>query len=156
MSYVNDWKQLGVISLWRYNYPDDIDYPGWHFTADDVGCHSLTLLLNAFEKEQKESQKKIIITSPNKAILDVPNNRVGVAEWIAPSELLISFSTKPDTWFFNEDPARVHLTIGKRWIGELKWVIDGIMTGESNDWIGNNDGKEQLLWYWRYPKPRNS
>ena len=155
MSYINDWKQQGIISLWRYHYPDDIDYPNWHFTADNIGCHSLILLLNAFEKEHKEVEKKIIITPPNKAILDVPNNRVGVAECVSPKELLLSFSTKSDDWFFNADTDHTHLVIGKRWISEFKWVIDGVMTGESNDWIGKNDGREELLWYWRYPKPIN-
>lgn len=155
MSYVNDWKQQGIISLWRYSYPDDIDYPNWHLTADDIGCLSLILLLKAFEKEQQENEKIIVITPPTKNILEVLNNRVGVAKWQAPKELLISYSSKVDMWSFDDNTERAHLTIGKRWIGEIKWMIDGIMTGESNDWIGKNDGKEELLWYWRYPKPRN-
>lgn len=154
MLYADNWKQQGVISLWRYQYPDDIYYPNWHLTADMIGCHSLLLLLKAFEKDQKENSKIIKITKPDNDILSVPNNRVGVAQCDVPEELNIIYSKQADKWEFSVglDPAQ--LIIGKNWIAEIKWAIDGIMTGESNSWIGSNDGKEELLWYWRYPESK--
>ncbi|UYZ83209.1 hypothetical protein MTZ49_11455 [Entomomonas sp. E2T0] len=154
MSYVENWKQQGVISLWRYQYPDDIHYPNWHITADDIGCLSLMLLLKAFEKDQKINHKTITITAPSNEILGIPNNRVGVAKWIAPKEWHISFCKQSEKWEFSAGLEPATLTIGKNWLSEIRWAIDGIMTGESNSWVGINDGKEEVLWYWRYPKAK--
>lgn len=152
MSFVSNWKQQGIISLWRYEYPDDIHYPNWHLTADEVGCVSLMLLLKAFEKDQQENFRTIKITAPDDAILGVPNNRVGRAKWQAPTEWHISYSKKSDEWSFSDQTEPAQLIIGKNWFGELKWAFDGIIVGEGDSWIGDSAGKEELLWYWRYPQ----
>lgn len=155
MSSVLNWKQRGIISLWRYEYPDDIHYPNWHLTADELGCMSLMRILNTFETEQQECSYVFDITPPDDRILSVPNNQVGSARWFAPAQWQISFSKYPNKWAFSANVApKAELTIGKNWFGEIKWAIDGIIVGEGDSWIGDSGGSEELLWYWGYPQSK--
>ena len=145
MQLANSWKQSGRISLWRYT-ENERNFPGWHINADSAGCESLLALLEVLSADGGGS-RTVAIATPTKAQLDVPNNKAGLATWVAPDKLRMTFSPNPEEWFFSSaiDPAEI--TVGTSWLAPLREGIAGIPNGHGDYSIG--DRKSGLpLWFW--------
>lgn len=151
MSEITAWKQAGTISLWHYT-ENERNYPGWHLTGDRTGCASLATLLRAFEKLAAEAHRTVAVSTPNKHILAVPNNRGGRAAFRAPSKWRITYlpdADKAQIWQFSEQNAVLELTLGNDALIELLDGIEGVPAGKGDYSIGL-DGNEPL-WFWRWP-----
>ncbi|MBB5884906.1 hypothetical protein DYQ93_03355 [Xanthomonas sp. LMG 8992] len=137
------WTQSGRISLWRY-LENERNYPGWHLNADSAGCQSLLTLLDALAADGVGS-RTLLITAPSKAELGVPNNRRGLAAWVAPEKLRLTLSTTDDHWSFPVDAEPAALEIGSGWLAALREGIAGIAKGRGDYAIGKGNHR---LWFW--------
>ncbi|MCW0386532.1 hypothetical protein NB722_001071 [Xanthomonas sacchari] len=137
------WTQTGRISLWRY-LENERNYPGWHFNADPAGCQSLLALLDALAADGAGS-RTLLITAPSKTELGVPNNRRGLAAWVAPEKLRFTLSTTDDHWSFPVDAAPAALEVGSAWLAALREGIAGIANGKGDYAIGKGSHR---LWFW--------
>jgi hypothetical protein len=145
MQLADSWKQSGRISLWRYT-ENERNFPGWHLNADAAGCRSLLGLFEALAADGAGS-RTVAITAPMKAQLSVPNNKIGLAAWVAPEKLRITASPIAEEWSFpaHLDPAI--FTVGSAWLPQLREGIAGIPEGRGDYSIGNR--KSSLaLWFW--------
>jgi hypothetical protein len=144
----HSWKQSGSVSLWRYT-ENLRNYPGWHLTADAVGCASVVTLLDALESDNSAVSRTIALVPPTPAVLAVPNNRSSAV--IAPEKLRMSFSLAPSQWSFTESAAPAELTFGSNWLPQLRRAIAGISRGEGDYSIGESGGGNLPLWFWWQP-----
>src|SRR5438105_1048742 len=102
-SPVQAWKQRGLVFLWRY-LENERNYPGWHFTADDLGATSFCELLRAMGSFAVPSHRTLVVTPPTTSVLAVPNNRNGAAPWVAPDKWRIAHLPEPENaeiWRFD-------------------------------------------------------
>ncbi|MEO8366552.1 MAG: hypothetical protein ABI538_10135 [Pseudoxanthomonas sp.] len=145
MKLVNSWNQSGLVSIWRYT-DNERNYPGWHLNADGAGCQSLLALLEALASYGTGS-RSVAVTAPTKAQLRVPNNKAGLAAWVAPDRLRVTFSLAPDEWSFPPalDPAAI--TFGSDWVEQLREGIAGIPQRRGDYAIGDRKGGLPL-WFW--------
>jgi hypothetical protein len=145
MQHANSWKQSGRVSLWRYT-ENERNYPGWHLNADAAGCQSLLALLVALSADGHGS-RTVAITAPTKAELNVPNNKSGLAAWVAPDKLRVALSSDPEEWSFPPQVDPAALTIGSGWLARLGEGIAGIPAGRGDYAIGDRKGGLPL-WFW--------
>ena len=144
----HSWKQAGSVALWRYR-ENQHNFPGWHITADTVGCASLLALLDALAADGRTSSRTLAVQAPTPAILSVPNNRS--SGWRSPSKLRLSFSATPSEWSFPESSEPAALTLGFEWLPALRQGIAGIPNGEGDYSIGKAGGGNLQLWFWWQP-----
>ncbi|WP_082143545.1 hypothetical protein [Xanthomonas sp. NCPPB 1128] len=137
------WTQSGRISLWRY-LQNERNYPGWHLNADPAGCQSLLALLDGLVADGA-GFRTILITAPSKAELGVPNNRRGLAAWVAPEKLRLTLSTIDDHWSFPVGAAPAALEVGSAWLAALREGVAGIARGQGDHAIGKGGHR---LWFW--------
>ena|SRR5690606_2625984 len=145
MSVANSWKQSGRISLWRYT-ENERNFPGWHLNADAAGCQSLLALLDALAADGTGS-RTVTVTAPTKAQLSVPNNKDGLAAWMAPDKLRVTFSPTAHEWSFPSQLDPAVITVGSAWLAQLRDGIVGIPTGRGDYSIGDRKGGLPL-WFW--------
>jgi hypothetical protein len=141
------WKQSGKVSLWYYT-ENERSFPGWHLTADRVGCESLIALLDALAAEGIAASRLVEVRPPSKAQLGIPNNKSGLAAWKAPNKLRIAFSENPQEWSFPLDLDPAVLTIGSDWLAPLREGISGIPHGHGDYSIGPTGKGSPGLWFW--------
>jgi hypothetical protein len=146
MVLTNTWKQSGRISLWRYT-ENERNYPGWHLSADVAGCQSLLALLEALATDGG-GFRTITITTPDKAQLLVPNNKSGLAAWVAPTKLQMELSPNPTEWAFPPDMDPAAITVGSNWLAPLREGIAGIAKGRGDYAIGDRKNGSFRLWFW--------
>jgi hypothetical protein len=144
----HSWKQAGSIALWRYT-ENQRNYPGWNFTADEVGCASLLALLDAFEADGFVASRTVSTNPPTAAILRVPNNRSSA--WLAPSKLRLSFSANPAEWSFPESLEPATLTFGADWLPQFRQAVAGVPRGDGDYSIGHTGNGNLQLWFWWQP-----
>lgn len=134
--------------LWRY-LENQRNYPGWHLSADSVGCVSLLALLDAFTIDGTPSSRTLAIIPPTQTILAVPNNRS--SSWISPTKLRISFTSVPFEWCFTESADPAELSLGSDWLAKLRKSVAGIVDGVGDYSIGHSGGGSLRLWFWWQP-----
>ena len=132
--------------LWRYT-ENQRNFPGWHFTASIEGCSSLVALLDAFAADGIESSRTLSVTAPTSTVLAVPNNRSGAP--FVPSKFRLSFSDFPSQLLFQESDSTVALSVGSRWLSQLRQAVADIPFGKGDYSIGAS-GSEKL-WFWWQP-----
>lgn len=142
------WKQTGSLSLWRYE-ENRRNFPGWHLTADAVGCASLLALLDALAADGGGGSRTLVIQAPTPVMLAVPNNRSSACR--SPSRLRLSLSATPSEWCFPESLEPAALTFGPDWLPQLQRAIEGIPRGEVDYSLGRSDGGNLRLWFWWWP-----
>lgn len=91
------WEQRGVVCLWRY-LDNTKNYPGWHFSADRLGCNSVIELLALMETAELPMRRTVQLRPPSADVLGVPNNRR--ARWKAAGalDLGVDPSANPESW----------------------------------------------------------
>lgn len=144
------WKQAGRVSLWRYT-ENERNFPGWHVTADAIGCSSLISLMDAFSSDSVASSRTVEVVAPTPEILAVPNNRSGRATWSAPTKLVLSFSPTASQWSFPSSSDRAAFTVGSEWLALLRKGIEGIPNGLGDYCIGPQSNGNLRLWFWWWP-----
>lgn len=145
MNLANSWTQSGRISLWRYT-ENERNFPGWHLNADAAGCQSLLALLEALAADGAGS-RTIAVTAPTKAQLGVPNNKRGLAAWVAPDKLRVTLSPTAEEWSFPAELDPAVMTVGSGWLAQLREGIAGIPEGRGDYSIGDRKGSHSL-WFW--------
>ena len=145
MSVANLWKQSGRISLWRYS-ENERNFPGWHLNADAAGCQSLINLLDALAADGAGS-RTVALSAPTTKQLGVPNNKGGLAAWVAPDKLRVKFSPAPQEWSFLPDLDPAVIAVGSAWLAQLREGIAGIPAGRGDYSIGDRKGSLPL-WFW--------
>lgn len=62
---VASWLQLGRLFLWRYRRAPRM-YDGWHFTADESGCQSLSGLIDLLLASDQPALRTLTLDDPSK------------------------------------------------------------------------------------------
>ena len=145
----HSWKSAGAVALWRYR-ENQRNFPGWHLTADPIGCASLLSLFDALGTDGDGSSRIFVVQPPTPAILAVPNNRR--SPWCSPSKLRLSVSEKPSEWIFPDTLEPATLTFGLDWLPELQRGIADISRGHGDYAIGNPTDSNLQLWFWWQPQ----
>ena len=139
------WRQAGRIPLWRYT-EHERNFWGWHLNADRDGCDSLLKLVDMLSLDGT-GHRTVEITAPTEAQLSVPNNWRGQAPWVAPDKLRIAIVDDAECWEFSPGLTPASLTLGSRWLPDLRKGIVGIPLGRGDYSIGGH--KSGLpLWFW--------
>ncbi len=138
------WQQTGSVMLWRYT-GNRRNFPGWHLTADPVGCASLITLLDAFVADGLPGSRTLIITAPTQAVLAVPNNRSAAS--IAPGKLRLSFSSTASEWSFPQSMDPAEFSVGTDWLPVLRQALLDIPQGKGDYSIGPPGGSSLWLWW---------
>lgn len=87
------------------------------------------------------------IVAPTENQLTVPNNWRGQAPWVAPNKLRIALVNDAEYWEFPPILTPASLTLGSRWLQDLRKGIVGIPLGCGDYSIGHR--KSGLpLWFW--------
>jgi len=146
MAHAPQWTCSGRISLWRYT-GNERNFPGWHLNADPAGCGCLLALL-ALLPGDDAPYRTIALTPPTAAQLSVPNNRHGIAAWVAPTRLRVRLADEPSLWAFPADLEPGTMTIGSHWIAPLRRGIDDIANGRGDYSIGGRGEDSLPLWFW--------
>ncbi|WP_295965411.1 hypothetical protein [uncultured Xanthomonas sp.] len=89
--------------------------------------------------------RTLLITAPSTTELGVPNNRRGLAAWVAPEKLRFTLSTTDDRWSFPVDAAPAALEVGSAWLAALREGIAGIANRQGDYAIGKGSHR---LWFW--------
>ena len=117
-------------------------------TADTAGCRSLADLIERMLSARWDSQKSLVVTSPSKAILRVPNNRGGEARWTAPKLLVIKCPKSKVVGNYShleELGNGVVISGAEELLGLLKTSVLKILKGEGDYSI---EIGETQLWFW--------
>ena len=144
---VDRWKQEGRLYLWCY-LENTRNFPGWHLTADDDGCHSLADLIERMLSARWSSQKSLVITLPAKDVLGVPNNRNGQARWKAPALLMLKYpkdKVRDGYSSLHVNGKTIVLSAGRQKLELLKDCVLKITKGEGDYAIEIGDAN---LWFW--------
>jgi len=154
MHSLESWRQKGSLALWQYT-ENRGNYPGWHLSADDAGCVSLVVLLDLFRSGGVAASRLVAVVPPTPDVLAVPNNRA--AGFVAPKELLLSYSETPSEWHFPSSLEPATLTVGDAFARQLRDGIAGIPSGKGDYSIGTDRrGNLRLTFWWRVTPPNNS
>lgn len=150
---VTKWKQQGVICLWRYQ-DNTKNYPGWHCTADRLGCNSILELLRLMKTAECPVRRTVRVSPPSADVLGVPNNRR--ARWKAAASLDLGFDRRanPDLWQLGGDD-RVILRLGLDRLAAFAAGVGGILEGKGDFSIGEEAGGP-VLWLWWWPRDERS
>ncbi|MES2671506.1 MAG: hypothetical protein V4673_13970 [Pseudomonadota bacterium] len=138
------WKQSGHIALWRYK---ERNYDGWHLTADANGCESLAALIEAMMVDGPGASRSIMIERPTRAVRSVPRS----PEWAitVPAAWQLSVGADISDWRFPETSEYAELCIGADWLPLLADSVRSIGRGIGDYSIGDTDGGNLPLWFWR-------
>jgi hypothetical protein len=148
-SPLHDWKQRGVVRLWRYTEFTST-FGGWHMTADDSGSQSLLELLPLLAAVPGE-HRTVAVTAPSASVLRVPNFQRGDAQWTAPKKWRVRCDPAADSWYFPAEDELVELSFGASYLQMLSESIRGIPRGEGDFSIGAEKDGNLPLWFWWHP-----
>lgn len=147
---VNRWKQMGRIFLWRYPRHRK-KHEGWHFTAEEIACDQLIILIDAMRKASGETHRTIALTHPDPAIWSVPNFGAPLKETLGP--MTLHFAPSFDDLQLVQDGDRMLLRIGEARADELLDAIRDVHAGEGDYAIWPNQKKASPpLWFWWMPR----
>ncbi len=141
----HDWKQSGQIALWHYAERNR-NYEGWHLTANDQGCGSLSDLIDAMMIDGEGATRSIHIVAPTPAMLAVPN--CPIRKIIAPSAFRITVASDPNAWTFPEASEHARLDVGIDWLPLLRDGMSDIRKGLGDYSIGVTRKGSLPLWFW--------
>lgn len=141
---LQDWRQQGLVSLWRYVGANH-SYKGWHLSADVDGRRSLLALLNTFSDGSYVPHRTVSMSTPSKALLAVPGRMFSGVESV--SKLRLASSAAPTEWLLTASLGEVSLTVGEAWRGKLCDAISALSMGDGDFRIGPED-REQGIWFW--------
>jgi hypothetical protein len=146
---VNAWKQTGRVYLWRY--PQHLTKrQGWHFTAEDEACDSLTQLVEAMRRVAETRRRTIAITKPTQPIWGVPNFGEPTKEALGPLTLVYD-PLFPDLRLVEEDD-RLLLRVGSERIDDLLTGLRDVRRGEGDyAYWANDKNTAPPLWFWWMP-----
>ena len=96
---INDWRQTGVIHLWRYK-PEKSGLKGWHLTGDERGLQSTAKLLELLGSATYPAKRTVNLTKPSERIAAGPFSPLHGRKVIAPISLQLSVdgSASDDLW----------------------------------------------------------
>ena len=137
----------GSISLWRFT-ENVRNYPGWHLSADELGCASLRSLLTSLQSSG--GYRTIPTSRPTSTTLSVPNNKGGAAKWTAATKWRIEFA-KANSWSFSQSADFAVLALGSSGMADLIRGVTAIATGIGDFCVGDGS-QDEVLWFWWQPK----
>jgi hypothetical protein len=147
---ISKWKHRGKSYLWRYK-ENTKNYPGWHFSADEISCSAFIDLFNLMDVATYSGNCKISITPPNDALLSIPNNLNGNARYETAKQLVIKYDPlKQVLWNITHNDSTVFIDIGKKYLLEFRKGIEDIKQGQGDYSIGPI-ADENRLWFWWMP-----
>ena len=138
---IKKWKQSGNVYIWRYQ-DNPKNYPGWHLSANNAGCMSISELLRAFIDSPPETNRTVQLSVPTEKQFCVPNcNRRPIPE----TKLRITKSGIPDEWALKNIEDKLQLDIGTVYLQKLISGIADIQQQKGDYCIGHT---HQELWFW--------
>ncbi len=138
---INKWKQSGNIYIWRYQ-DNPKNYRGWHLSANNSGCISISELLQALIDSPPEAYRTVQLSVPTDKQFCVPNCK---RKPISETKLIIVKSGIPDEWTLTNNEDKLQLNIGTVYLHKFISGIADIQRGEGDYFIGR---KDQELWFW--------
>ena len=103
-------------------------------------------LIDAMLVDGPGATRSIGITTPTKAMLDVPN--CPIRKVIVPENLRLSIVTDPNEWVFPEASEQARLSVGVDWLSLLHDGLRDIGQGLGDYSIGRTDRSSLPLWFW--------
>src|SRR5215213_7050400 len=112
---INDWRQAGVMHLWRYK-PDKSGLTGWHFQTDEQGLNSAIALVELLASATYPAKRTLNLTKPSDRIINGPFSPIGNRKAIAPVSLQLSIDANApeDRWQLDEEGERAKLQLGRK------------------------------------------
>lgn len=135
---INDWKQDGRVSIWRYE-GDLRNYPGWQLNCDEAGAASLVCLIKVLAQSTESSERTVSVTRPAQRQLSVPNCS---AKSRSPDKLILKVSPE---WCISELEGKVILCFPREMASEIENGLQALLEGGGDYCIGEKGSK---LWFW--------
>ena len=138
---------MALIYLWRYK-ENKRNYPGYHLTADTVGCDLLIHLAEELEKSESAITHEIELSPVNEKILAVPNNTRG-------NKTVVSFkfwnlvcipTVKKAHFVYDDLYPTCTLELSPQQAGCIAEGVRDIKNGRGDYCIGGKN--DHLLWFW--------
>jgi hypothetical protein len=132
--------------IWRYR-DNQNNYPGYHLCADDEACVALLAWLRNPKK-----QTEFRLQPATQDVLNVPNNQGGLAACASCTQFKFQARTNVDSCHFlwSEESGRLSLECSHQQAELIIKGVEDILRGEGDYSIGA--GKNQVLWFWWYPR----
>jgi hypothetical protein len=138
---INKWKQSGNIYIWRYR-DNPKNYQGWHLSANNSGCISISELLQALIDSPPEANRTVQLSVPTDKQFCVPNcNRKPIAE----TKLRMVKSGISEEWSLTKNEDKLQLDIGTVYLHKFISGLADIQRNKGDYFIGR---KDQELWFW--------
>lgn len=148
-SQIEKYKPKGRIYIWKYTEKYS-KFESWHFTLDQEGANSLSILLDLMKESQYPSKKNVAATYPGRDQLDVPNYLNGKAKWVSKPYVTFSFKKyeNENYWEIKENADSIELRFGYDKLLELKKAIQDIPKGKGDYGICDaNENKSLMIWW---------
>jgi hypothetical protein len=152
---LEDWRQRGHLSLWRYN-PMLRMYAGWHLTSDVDGCDSLLELLGSLASLGYPAHRTLALLDPTRVSADRIFGEHALKVH-APPKLRLSFdpSQIAPRGVIEETADRLSISIGPEGLDELRCAITDLRSGTADFSIGfdpDSDDEMTRVSFWWWPK----
>ncbi len=151
MATVDDWKQRGIVAVWRYR-SRRVRHAGWHLTADPDACVALVDLFDRMVAGGVPAMRTIALQPASAAMVAVPGfgePAVGV-----PATMRLAFVPEAADCRLMREGERLILRFGSVGLVEVRsaFVELGIGGGDFSLRVEDGEGTERL-WFWWMPRP---
>lgn len=149
--YLSEWKQAGVMHLWRYD-PEKPGIRGWHFTGDRQGLESVVALLRLLQGRPRVTSRQISLTQPSDRTIRGPfspidDRKVTTATSL---QLVTDPELSEEFWEMKKDGGSVDLRLGVKSLVDLREGFETLIeTGIGDFSVGPSKGRPgQNIWFW--------
>jgi hypothetical protein len=141
--HISKFKLQGNIYLWKYK-ANTRNYPGWNFTADDLGCRSFVELLTLMRSSLYGSKKSIQLAEPTNA-----QTRAAVDLMFFPAQSLLVVYKKgrAGMWKMEKINGALELSFDDDTAEKLQRAVERVRNGEG-DFAISDSSEENILYFW--------
>jgi hypothetical protein len=135
----------GKVSLWRYRERAR-NYPGFHLSADRLGCDQLLTLLSSLMKARTPRIGNVALDPVTPAMLAIPNNRDAAISAYRHWALVVDPGFPPERLHFTVTNDRVQTELS---VVQAESVADGVRDiRERRGDYAIGDEEDHQLWFW--------